>query len=511
MKLAIYSIRVRFLFSLFANILRGGLNFLTNIIIARYLMPADYGTLAFLLTSFQALTQFFDQGVTAAFYTFISRKIVKSATYAIYFFWLIMQLILILFFIAIFAPDTLLNQMWNNTPRNIIIYAFLAIFLQQVIWWSVVQLGEATRKTLLAQSANIIISLFYLIIILVMGQYLHLTAKIIFITMGSIYFVASLIMFAVFINWQAIMISRYAWLKDLKFCLRQYYAYCKPLFFLALVTFFYTFLNNWMLNYFGGSIQQGYYQIAYRFSAIALLATTSILRVFWKEVALLSESNDNEKMRLLFYKVLRVVFFAGAVGAGFMIPWAKEIILLFLGKSYLDGWLILMIMFLYPIHQSIGQVMGAMFSATSMTRAYSLISIPFMLLSIVSTYFLLAPTHSILPGLALGGVGLSVNMVVIQVISVNVCLYFFCKLKKWRFQWFFQFMTLVTMLILGYLTKIFISNFFLEWVSNPFRIIIELACAGAIYLFVVFIFLLYKPSWFLGLDRSAFLKVLKMR
>lgn len=510
MSISIYSIRTRFIFSLFSNLLRGGTSFFTNILIARYLLPGNYGVLAFLLTSFQALMQLFDQGISSAFYTFISKKAPKVETYYVYFIWVVIQLVLVVLFISALLPDSLLNTLWKHSSRGLVLWAFIAIFSQQVIWWSVAQLGEAKRKTLITQSANVLVAILYLSVIYVAQQFSKLTPTLVLKSMTFIYLSASFLMFFIFVNYRAISKIFLFNYRQFKLCFADYYIYCKPLILMAIVAFFYTFLTNWMLNHFGGSVQQGYYQISYRFTSIALLVTTSILRVFWKELAMLDEAGDSYKMEFLFYKVIKIVFFSGAVIAGFIIPWSKEIILLFLGKAYLSGWVILSVMLFYPVHQSMGQVLGATYAAISKTRAYSLVSMPSMLVAIVSTYFLLAPSTSFIPGLSLGGVGMSINMVVIQLFSVFLSFYVICKLKKWAFKWKFQFIVFGTTLLLGYIAKALVVNIIFRGNgSMTLEIsIIHIALAFFLYMSMTFCFLLFKTELFLGIERKALLAMI---
>src|SRR4030067_1502480 len=67
--------------------------------------------------------------------------------------------------------------------------------------------------------------------------------------------------------------------------INEYWIYCSPLIGLSLVGFLYNFSDKWLLQKFGGALQQGYFQIATQFSSVSLLATSSILSVFWKEIA----------------------------------------------------------------------------------------------------------------------------------------------------------------------------------------------------------------------------------
>ena len=227
MSVSIYSIRTRFIFSLFANLLRGAAGFSTNILIARYLLPGNYGVLAFLLTSFQALMQLFDHGVSSAFYTFISKKAPKPGVYYVYLTWIIGQFALIMIFVSVLLPEKLLNTLWNHSSKGLVLWAFVAIFSQQVIWSSITQLGEAKRRTLIAQGASIIVAMIYLTLIFVTHRFVTLSPILVLKTMSGVYLSASALMVFVFINYRDIGKGLRFNFHQFKLCISDYYVYCK--------------------------------------------------------------------------------------------------------------------------------------------------------------------------------------------------------------------------------------------------------------------------------------------
>jgi O-antigen/teichoic acid export membrane protein len=514
MKLAIYSIRVRFLFSVLGNTCRGALNFLTNLLIARFLLPNDYGQLSFLLTSFLAITQLFDQGVVAAFYTFITRERTRVADYIIYALWLLLQLILLILFIAWLGSDTLIHLVWNDNPRRLILLAFLALFARQVIWTTVTQIVEAQRKTILIQLLSVLSMVFFLIMVLIFQYCFDLNVRNVLIIMIVTFCLFSLGTLCYLISWRGFLkVLRNFNSSIFSESLKEYYRYCKPLFFMAIVTFFYTFLDNWMLNRFAGSTQQGYYQIANQFMTICLLASTSMMRVFWKEFSVLHSSGaSSEKMYQLYNKAFRIVLLFSAVCSGFLIPWAKEIVFIMLGEPYLPGYLVLLVMFIYPVYSSASQIFAAVYSATSKTTAYAFVNILPMALSIPVTYYLLAPkTGVFIPGLHLDALGLALKMVVLGILSVNFMQYVLCRLNSWRFDWQPQFICVGFCFILGYAAKTMISY---AWLSaSPSFIVIGtkmLACF-VLYLSLMALVIFWQPGWLLGMSRGKLVSLFNLK
>ena len=115
---------------------------------------------------------------------------------------------------------------------------------------------------------------------------------------------------------------------------------------LTVVGFLYNFGDRWLLQSFGGSIEQAFYAVAFQFGSLILLFTTSILHIFWKEIAEAHHRNDATLV-----KVIAAVFshsvFISSLSAGFLIPWAEDILTVSVGTAYSGGVATLMVMLLF--------------------------------------------------------------------------------------------------------------------------------------------------------------------
>ena len=265
------------------------------------------------------------------------------------------------------------------------------------------------------------------------------------------------------------------------------------------------FADRWMLQRFGGAGQQGFYQIAYQFAAVSLIATTSILNVFWKEIAEAHVRGDSEQVALLYYRVNRGLVMIGAILSGFIIPWTKEIVTVFLGQAYLSAVPVLMVMFMYPIHQSMGQIGGTMLLASGNTRAYMMLSGTIMLISIPFSYLIQAPpNYQPIPGFGLGATGMGFKMVVVNIISVNVMAFIISRLFKWKYDWIFQVVGIVAVVGAGYIAKIPTNLIWHEIdATDKSSLIAPLVLTGAFYICLV-LALLWTMPWLAGLHKSFF-------
>ena len=86
-------------------------------------------------------------------------------------------------------------------------------------------------------------------------------------------------------DFQIVLITLYPYHKN--------FGHCKLLIPLAWLGFLYEFLDRWMLSL-GSSEEQAYYALAANFAFIALIATSSIIKVLWKEIAEAYDENNQK-------------------------------------------------------------------------------------------------------------------------------------------------------------------------------------------------------------------------
>jgi len=85
--------------------------------------------------------------------------------------------------------------------------------------------------------------------------------------------------------------------------------------------------------------------------------------------------------------------------------------------------------------------------------------------SIPITYFVLAPSSNMIPGLGLGSVGLALKIVILSAISANISQFFICKISKGRRNIFNQLISIS--LLIG---TSFAIKYFLIWICQALKI-----------------------------------------
>jgi len=489
-------IRSRFVYSAFTNLIRAIISFFTGILLARWLGVDSYGNMAFLLGTFLAVRQIFDMGSSAAFFTFMSQRAQSKRFVWSFFVWLSLQFFVPFAVIWLLFPSYWIESIWHGEQRELVLLAFVAVFMQHSVWPVVQRACESQRQTILSQTVNVIVAIFHFVAVVLLWLLGELGLYALFIAISLEYLIAAYFIHRKFSYTDSLELDKNN--KPFKSVFSKYIKYCLPLIPYSWVGFLYLFFDRWLLQKYGGAVEQAYYAVAAQFAAVALLATSSILLIFWKEIAEAHEQKDHARLGELYRKVSRLLFLIGAIVAGFLIPWAEDILNLMLGEAYVGGAVSLMIMFLYPVHQSMGQIGGTMLLATERVSIQVTVGIIFMLLSMVVTYLMLAPNDAIIPGLGMASEGLAIKMLLMQFIQVNIVAIIIARIWDWPFDWVYQPVSLLSCVGLGWLVWFVTTSLIFEDVS----FYVEIVVAGLMYLSSIIV-LVYCLPWLVGFQKSV--------
>ena len=170
------SIRVRFLSTVTANVLRVFIVFATGLVIARILGPSEYGNFNFLMGSFLGLITLVDMGTGSAFYTFISQRQRGKKFFLYYGGWVLFQLLILLFFV-LFLPNSIRQKIWLGHPFGLVFLALLASFAMNQLWRLAAQIGESVRDTVGVQIRNLALTVAYLVCVAVLAGFHIVSVK----------------------------------------------------------------------------------------------------------------------------------------------------------------------------------------------------------------------------------------------------------------------------------------------------------------------------------------------
>jgi len=492
-----HSIANRFAFSFSANIIRGIISLLTGLLLARWLGPEDYGRMAFLLVSFLAFKQLLDMSSSSAFFTFIAREDRSYNFFRIYGYWVSIQLLTSMLTILFFIPDSALSVIWSGEEKSLIILALIAVFFQNMVWIIASRVAEAARETIYVQKLQTVVVVVHLLAIILLFSIGKLAISFIFLALIIEWLLASFLAIKTYhrVNSSNNKVNSSNNKDTIKSVFNEFWVYCLPFIPYVWLGAFYMFIERWMLQHWGGAIEQSYFAIAKQFGMVVLLATSSILNIAWKEIAEAYHLGDMNKVELLYKKISYILYLIGAVVAGYTLPWASEILQLTVGSMYAGGYMVFALMLLYPVHQSMGQIGGMMLLATGKTRLKVVLGIVTMLFGVLVAYFMMSPSNSIIPGLGLAAEGLAWKMIIVQVLEVNLLAFFIARQFDWSFDWWYQVSILSTVLAVGWATKIIVISF------TQSSLVLTIITSFFVYVFLI-ICLVYLEPRLIGVNRK---------
>jgi O-antigen/teichoic acid export membrane protein len=498
------SLHKRYFYKLATNLIGAAISLVALAIVPRGLGPQAYGDFNFLTSFFRQVVSFFDTGTSLCFYTKLSQRPLESAliSFYLYFFIIVSSIMFVLLLIA--QSSQISPLLW---PNQTLFYILCGVLWGILAWFSDItnKMADAfgiTVSTEIARMLQKIIGLVILIGLFFIGQ---LSLRNYFIY----HFFIMLFLIAAFIwlmKTQGHIRNLFGKLNvaQIKSYVKEFYVYSHPLALYALVGMVVGIFDRWLLQVFGGSVQQAFFALASQIGASCFLFTSAMTQLLTREFAIAYEQRDLDHMAHLFRRYIPLLFSIAAFFSCFIAVQAKKVIYIMGGKSFGGAVAALTIMAFYPIYQTYGQLTGALFYATGQTALYRNIRITFMILGLPVTYMLIAP-HARM-GLGAGGLGLSIKMVLFQVIGNNVMLYYstrFLGLTFWRYVRH-QCLCISSLLLVSFLVVTGIDH--IAGFQN--KVFLSFFIAGIVYSLLILALAYFQPMVF-GMKREDILLLKK--
>jgi len=491
-----YSVSYRFVVSFFFTFFRSGISFATGILLARWLGVGDYGAMSFLLATFVAVKQLLDMGTSAAFFTFISRGVRSHQFVKYYWYWVGVQFLVSLLAVSILIPESLFNIVWLGEERSLVVLALLATFMQNHAWPIASKMAEANRETVIVQRLSVFIALVHLLVVILLWWHGMLMLPLLFSVIAVEWFIVTFLAAKLYRKKNITSGELIEKNEKVSAIVKEYWVYCLPLIPYVWLGFFHDFADRWMLQLWGGSEGQAYYAVAKQFAGVSLLATSAMIQILWKEIAEAYSKGNYKRVFRVYDKASKALLLISAFSAGVLIPWSGELIQLMLGAEYIGGSIVLAIMFIYPIHQSLGQLGGAMLYAVGDTRLHVILGSLFMVVGLAASYFMLAPNTMLIPGLSLSAEGLALKMVVMQFIHVNILGWFIARMFNWKYKVLYQVVGVSVFVGIGYMA--YHLSF---WLLRNAELFTNMAASAFMYVFLSLSIVFLVPSAF-GVSRN---------
>jgi O-antigen/teichoic acid export membrane protein len=428
------SLKKRYFFKLSTNLVGFAISLVTQAIIPRGLGPKAYGDFNFLTNFFMQVVAFLDMGTSLCFYTKLAQRPREATLISFYFYFFILISLNIGIFLLVAQTSEKSNLLW---PNQTLFYISCAA-VWGILTWFIDILGKMadaygiTVSTEMVRMTQKVIGLPVLIMLFFLGK-LSLT-NFFFYHYGIMFFL--IVAFIWVMNNKGYSLTQHWRLPavQVKAYVKEFFTYSHPLFSFALIAMVAGIFDRWLLQIFCGSVEQGFFGLSMQIGALCFLFTSAMAPLLTREFAIAHDKGDLNHMVHLFQRYLPLLYSIAAYFSCFIAVQAKKVVFLMGGRNFAGAVAAVAILAFYPIHQTYGQLTGAFFYATGKTALYRNVGIIFLILGLPMTYFLIAPGAKM--GLDAGAMGLSIKMVLIQVVAVNVLLYFstrYLGLSFWRY------------------------------------------------------------------------------
>ncbi len=413
----------RYAFKLLSNAATIPLYFVMEALLPRALGPSAYGSFSFSTALFQNFTTFLDMGTSTCLHTSLAKRPEEFGLVSFYArAALVILLLCVLAALALYVPGAG-EALMPGVPLWLALPAALWAYLT---WAGRVLRGVGddlgiTARTEVIRIANNMASAVALAVLFALGL---LTLPMLFI--HQYVFLGGL---AAGMAWTL----RGAWgaspswklgREALRGYLKEFWRYSGPLFVIALCSAVALSGERWILQFFEGSVQQGYFSLSQKVGMACFLFVTAMTPLLMREFAVAHGNNDPREMARLLDRYAPMLYAVTAWFCCFTLVEAGAVVRIFGGAAFADALLPVRIMALYPMHQAYGQVVNSVYYAAGETKALRNITLWTLLGGLAAAWVLLAPAR--LGGLHLGAAGLAWKMVGVQFLAVNL-MFFACR------------------------------------------------------------------------------------
>lgn len=475
------SLKKRYSLKLFSNIIGGIIGAVLIAIIPKALGPIAYGQFVYLQDFFMKIIGFLDMGSSIAFFTKLSAKHTRKELITFYF--LYSLLVLLIVYICVFSVKFFgySSFILPDIPTE---YIYMGLYFGFFTWFTqiFIKISDAYALTVSVELIKIGHKAVSLLLLL---YFVHFT---VFNLNSYFYFhYISILSFLLIMTWffikKRIFEKKLFTMKfEFKKLFKEFFDYCSPLFIFSVVSVIIGLFDIWLLQKMAGSIQTGFYGLAYSLAAICVLFTSAMTPIITREFAKLYEEKDIKQMRKIFFRYIPMLYSMAAYFGIFVSIESANVLDIFTDDQFKDTYLVLIIMGFYPLYQTYGQLSGSIFYATGQTkhiRNFALISQAIGLpLSILFIYLL-----------EYGAVGLALKVLIIAIIGVNIQLYYNARILNFKLKYFIlhQIYAVLFFVILAYTSSIII---------NFESSLIDFLVSGVLYTVLVTIFTYIFPQVF---------------
>jgi O-antigen/teichoic acid export membrane protein len=492
------SLKKRYIYKLSTNVIGGFINLFSIAIIPRALGVINFGNFNFTTTIITQLLNLLEFRTSTCFYTKLAQRPKESKLVLFYSFFSVLIFLFLSFLIIGIVFSPIKQLVFQEQSTVIIIYALFLVILTWILE-ILIKVMDAHGETVPLERMRILNKVLggVVLIILYFSNRLNLN--------NYFYYQYFLLLILLYYLYRYLRKSSYlvfdAPLRKPDFIsyFKEFYTYSGPLGIYVILQFIHIAFDRWILQYYGGSFQQGIYSFSFGISSVCLLFTTTMIPLFTRELSIAAGEQNIKQMASLYRLFVPMLYAVTAYFCCFIFVESKSIIKLFGGNEYSTAELTLKILAFYPLVSVYSNLNGSVIYANGRTSLVLKLALIFTPLSMITTWLLLNNGYW---GFNLGAGGLAVKEIILELISVVIILYVNTDFLKLRFRNYFVHMIFS---ILPFIIFAYSAHFIVYWIctglefsSNP---IILFFLSGIVYSLLTLLIVWFYPMVF-GLARK---------
>jgi len=445
------SIKKRYFTKLLSSLFSLGLGVINSIIVPRVIGAASYGDFNFLRTSMRQMFGTLDLSVSSAHFTYIAKEEKSDdATFVAVLFWVSLAASFSTF-VSILCFSGNFELLW---PGQQVGFVYLTMFLTFTMFAleRLTEFADAKKLTATTEKFKIYVSISGLIILptIYFAGFLNLFYYFWFHI--GLYGLNTILFYSVIKRKNPVDFKQVKKnIKSLAKVIGYYKTFITPLASMAVVLFFLGYFDRWFLQIVGGSRVQGHFSLAYNMSYLVMIVTSSFSPILGQGVASAHGKGDEDGIKQLIRKSHIIYYIAIILSIIFFFH--VDILIELVGKKdFAEAKTSLMIMMLVPIYHTYAQLTVSALIALEETKKYRNGTLVGALIGFFLSYLLLSPSTFFIPGFNLGSTGLALKRILIEMLTVNVFLYYLCRRLQvsYKKHLFFQLAPIALLFLAGF-------------------------------------------------------------
>ena len=332
-----HSLKKRYFYKLFSNLFGFLINIIFMGLIPKSLGVIDFGRFNFTTTQITKFYTLLDFKSTVYFFTKFSQTKERNSLikfYQYYFIFVCLILTLVIGSLIFFEGN---KNIFPNIPNSILILALVFVILSSYQDF-LINLMDGNGLSVQLEKTRLFLKFISAILLFLLFFFKALNIQTYFYYNFLNYFILSLFLIILInrsgINLKLLPVIRK---KYLFFHLKQLFQYSSPLFIYLLFSLIQETCDRWLLQYFSGSIEQGYYSFSYYLNNLSLIFISAMFPLFTRELSIKSHNNDIHGMSIIFRKYIPLFYSLTAIISSFVFFNSDIIINIFGGSKYAGG------------------------------------------------------------------------------------------------------------------------------------------------------------------------------